>query len=299
MLNLDPTIIQPTDLLTLFDERDVTASVPYTEEYIIPAPVPGRPDLQYPNGPFVNLREDPLQYLASVPTGVYVRQVPGGNFAETLAPAIGPGQFRVDYLNGTVLFNAADVGKVVAITYYGIGSEVRAEQVNNITYPLVPFYNKLNGIVPDGGTNFTFPGSITITGAITTIPAPGSPLVLGIDSSILLLDRTYAGPVPADIGVEISRGGNPSGASTNPRLVWNEPTKTWSFESTVNGPTGSLNYPLLSIYDKGGVKGTVVNTVQESALVATLGIGDAGLQWFNSTDSQFKGWNGSSIVILG
>ena len=43
MLNLDPTIIQPTDLLTLFDERDVTASVPYTEEYIIPAPVPGRP----------------------------------------------------------------------------------------------------------------------------------------------------------------------------------------------------------------------------------------------------------------
>lgn len=30
-----------------------------------------------------------------------------------------------------------------------------------------------------------------------------------------------------------------------------------------------------------------------------LMMSDAGTQWFNTTDNQFKGWNGSAVVILG
>ena len=42
---------------------------------------------------------------------------------------------------------------------------------------------------------------------------------------------------------------------------------------------------------------SAVSAAQEGAL--TLHAGDAGLVWFNTTDGQFKGWNGSSIIILG
>jgi hypothetical protein len=38
---------------------------------------------------------------------------------------------------------------------------------------------------------------------------------------------------------------------------------------------------------------------QEAALASSLGLGDGGAVWFNIDDSQFKGWNGIEVAILG
>jgi hypothetical protein len=38
---------------------------------------------------------------------------------------------------------------------------------------------------------------------------------------------------------------------------------------------------------------------QETTLASSLGLGDGGAVWFNTDDSQFKGWNGTEIVVLG
>jgi hypothetical protein len=38
---------------------------------------------------------------------------------------------------------------------------------------------------------------------------------------------------------------------------------------------------------------------QEATLASSLGLGDGGAVWFNTDDSQFKGWNGIKIVVLG
>ena len=210
-MNIDPIAIGPTDFITLFDQRPLPGitlpglTAPYFSSYIIPSPVVGRADLQYPNGPFVNLRELPIQQQATAPTGVTVEGLSGslgyhaGPFIETLTSP-GAGQFQVNYTNGTVNFNAADAGTTVLITYKGLGSEIRAEHINNIIYFLKSIF----------------------------------PIVTG------------------------------------------------------------------------GFQNTVINTSQETTLVSSLTIANAGLQWFNSDDKQFKGWNGNTgdsgqagLVILG
>ena len=307
-MNLDPTAIQPTDQITLFDQRFLPGiSLPgvgssYLSEYVIPSPVVGRPDLQYPNGPFVNLREAPVQQQLVIPTGVTVTFISGPgstSYSETLSPIPGVGQFYVNYANGTVSFNAADATTTVLISYTGRGSIVRAEHINNIIYPLVPFYNNLIGVTSDG-SNFSF-GTVTITGNLTLNgvinETPSG--ILEVDNPILLLDRVHTGS-PINIGIEIARSGNPEGSATNPQLVWNETNKQWNFNSTSAGPTSTWEYPLLTVYDKGGMKPTVLTTTQETALTATLSSpADDGLMWFNSTTGNWSGWYNSAIHILG
>jgi len=141
-----------------------------------------------------------------VPTGVAVVQVGGSSYTEVLSsPAAN--QFYVNYVNGTVQFNPANVGSIVTISYTGLGSLVRAETINNITSLLVPIYNTVTGITSDN-INFTFT-NVTVTGSLAF--------------TTLIEQSVSADPVSPSIGQV----------------------------------------------------------------------------WFNTTDNQFKGYNGSSVVLLG
>jgi len=295
-LQLDPSLITETDLLTLHDQHTVA------EEHVVPAI--GAEFLStylIPASKVVTLREQPKQQQLTIPTGTTVVQVPGGPFVEVFStPAVG--QFLVNYANGTVSFNVADVGKSVLVGYTALGSIVRARHVNNISIPFVPFYNKLDGIVPDGGVDFTFPNDVTVTGDLNVLGIVNKLVseVLNLTDNILLLNSGLAidGPALSSAGIEVARSVNPQGDLTHPQLLWSETDSVWGFNSTSAGPTGTRN-PLLRVYDKGGVQVTKLTTAQEAILVATLVAADAGLQWFNTDTSQFMGWNGLAQVILG
>jgi hypothetical protein len=295
-LQFDPSIITETSLLTLHDQHTVA------EEHVVPAV--GAEFLStyaIPLSKIVNLRERPKQQQVTIPTGTTVAQVPGGPFVEVLTnPAAG--QFLVNYTNGSITFNTADIGKNVLVSYTAVGSVVRARHINNISAPLVPFYNKLNSIVPDGGVDFTFPNDVTVTGDLNILGIINkiASEVLTLTDNILLLNSGIVddGAPISTIGLEIARTVNPQGDLAHPQLLWTESSLTWNFNSTSAGPTGTRD-PLLKVYDKGGVQVTRLTTAQETALVATLGASDGGLQWFNTNTSQFMGYNGTAAVILG
>ena len=294
-LQFDPAVITETSLITLHNQHTLT------EQHAVPGLLPEEySTYTIPSSKVVSLRELPKKQQNSVPTGVSVTQIPGGPFLESLSTP-SSSQFQVNYVNGTVTFNVADVGKDVLISYTALGSLVKAEHVNNISRPLVPFYNKLNGIVADGGTNFTFPADVSINGSLNVVGVINrlASEVIDLTDSILLINRVQDGPPLSVAGIEVSRGGAAQGSVTNPQVVWTEADLAWNFYSTSGGPTGSSGYSLLKIYDKGGIQSTKLTTIQEIALVATLVVGDAGLQWYNTDDNQFKGWNGSAIIILG
>jgi len=142
-MQLDPAIITNTDFITLYDKRPVGLEVFYAESYIIPA------------GGIVRLREVPNQTSPSTVSVSGYNEVP-------YPPSVG--QFSVNYDVGLVYFNSADIGNTVSITYNGKGSRVFAADINKITYPLTPFYTKLNGIVPDLPVTqvFTFPNDVIV-----------------------------------------------------------------------------------------------------------------------------------------
>lgn len=285
---LDPSIITSIDLLTLHDQRAVGQEVS----------MPGiTPDLYstytIPANGVVTLREEPKQLQLTIPTGVSVTQVPGGPFTEVFGSA-SAGQFVVGYTDGTVVFNAADVGKNVLISYLGRGSVVKAAHVNNVNVALAPFLPVGGNInLPAGNLNVT--GDLNVTGVVNRTVLE----VLDVADSIILLNDKGS-PSLVTAGIEISRAVSPlHGSPLNASLLWVEASTSWAFLSTSTGPTGVAGYALQKVYNKGGVQGTLLTGAQETSLVATLGVGDAGLQWFNTTDNQFKGWSGTAIVILG
>lgn len=297
-LNLDPAVITETDLLTLHNKHTLA------EQHAVPGILPEElSTYTIPSSGIVYLREQPKQTSVAIPTGVTVIQVPGGPFVESLGtPAAG--QFAVNYVNGTVSFNAVDIGKDVLVSYTALGSLVLAQHVNNISTPLVPFYNKLNGIVPDlpATQNFTFPADVTVTGDLNVLGIVNKLAVEVLDftDNILLLNSGQVddGAAIAYVGLEIARSGNPQGDPTHPQLFWSESGLLWQFNSTSAGPTGA-QAPLFQVYNKGGVQVTKLTSAQETTLIGTLGTSDAGLQWFNTDTNQFMGWNGSAQVILG
>ncbi len=287
-LELDPTIISDTSLLTLFNQRPTGLELPRSETYIIPT-----------SGDMI-LREAPQQLNLVIPTGVTATEVPGGSFVEvSTAPAIG--QFTINYTNGILTFNVADAGKTMLIGYNGLGSIVHAVHVNNIIIPLTPFYNKLNGIVTDGGVDFTFPNDVTITGDLNIGGKVNKDLaeVLDLTDDILLINSGQGSTSGPNIGLEIDRGGAAQGDPLHPQLLWVESSDSWDFLSTSAGPTGSAGYQLFSVRDSGGVQLSKLTTAQETTLTGGLGAADAGLIWMNTDTGQFKGWNGVAQAILG
>lgn len=292
-LQLDPVIIQSTDLLTLHDQHTLA------EEHAVPGASPEEySTYTIPASALVYLREKPKQLTTAVPTGVSVVQVPGGPFAEVLTSP-SAGQFSVNYTAGIITFNAADVGKDVVISYIAQGSLIRASHINNINNAFFPLYENFSTITVTGITpllNFTFPNDVTVTGDLNVVGVVNKMAseVLDFSDDILLINSGETSA--ANAGVEIHRTG---GGTADPQLIWNESSLTWNFYSTDTGPTATQGYPLLAVYNKGGVRGTRLTLVQEAALTGTLGAGDGGLQWFNTDTSQFMGWNGAAAVILG
>lgn len=293
-MQFDPTIITETDLLTLHDQRTLA------EEIVVPGITPDTfSTYTIPSSKVVLLRENPKQEQLTIPTGTTVTQVPGGPFIEVFGtPAAG--QFVVNYTNATVTFNSVDVGKNVLISYTATGSVVHAAHVNNISKPFVPFYNKLNGIVPDGGVDFTFPNDVTVTGNLNIIGIVNreGTEVINIRDQIIFLNQNVVADT-GNVGLEVSIGNAAQGSITNPQFLWNEASSTWLINSTSSGPYAPSTGAVFKVYNKGGVQVTRLTTTQETALVGTLGVNDGGLQWFNTTTSQFMGWNGTITVILG
>jgi hypothetical protein len=156
---LNPVPILSNSLITEFDQHTFTPTSYTFQLYVVPA-----------NG-IVFLQEDPLQESPSIPTGVTVTETAGtntGTMVEVLTSP-GPGQFQVNYFNGSVQFSTAvggDVGATVAISYLGIGSVVLAETINNMNSYLIPAYNFAATINPSNDlTNFTFT-NVTVTGTL-------------------------------------------------------------------------------------------------------------------------------------
>ncbi len=297
-LQLDPTVITETDLLTLHNQHTVAEehNVPgvgaeFLSTYTIPA------------SGVVSLREQPKQLSATIPTGTTVVEVPGGPFVEVLSgPAAG--QFQVNYSNGNVTFNVADAGKDVLVSYTALGSVVKAEHVNNISTPLVPFYNKLDGIVPDlpAIQNFTFPADVTVTGDLNVLGVVNKLAVEVLDftDNILLLNSGQVddGAAITFVGIQVDRGG------LNPRLVWGESDLSWNMESNA----GATLFKMLNSGDA-TISATLqlgstlqlgkFTDAQETTLTSGWGALESGKQWFNTDSNQFKGWNGAAVVILG
>lgn len=295
-MQFDPAIITENDLLTLHDQHTLS------EEHAVPGVDPDElSTYTIPASAIVTLREAPRQLQTTVPTGLTATQVPGGPFTEVLTTP-GINQFQVNYASGTVTFNAANVGDDVLLSYTATGSFVKAAHVNKISESFVPFYNKLNGIVADGGTDFTFPGDVTITGELNVGSVVNRLLteVLSITDDIIFLNAGNVddGAPLSTVGFEVARTASAQGALTHPQLLWHESDLSWNFLSTSGGPTGT-RAPLLKVYDKGGIMGTRLTTAQETTLVASLVLADGGLQWFNTDTNQYMGWNGTALVILG
>jgi len=284
----DPIIIKEDSLLTLFDKRTIGSFLPYTETYEIPT------------SGLVLLREAPEQLSATIPTGVTVTQVPGGPFAEVaLAPA--SGQFAINYTTGVLTFNTGDATKNVSIQYNGRGSVVSAAHINTIITPLTPFYNKLDGIVPDGGVDFTFPNDVEIAGNLNIVGKVNKKAaeVLDLTDDILFINSGEGSTSGPNMGIELARSAGAQGSAAHPQLLWKESDDSWNFLSTSAGPTASQGFELFKVRDAGGAQLMRLTTAQETTFVGTLIAGDQGTIWFNTDTSQFKGYNGTAQIILG
>jgi hypothetical protein len=294
-IQLDPTLITDTSWLTLHDQHSVG------QEHLVPGISPDSLSTYLiPSSAVVSLREVPKQLSVTVPTGVLVTQVPGGLFQEVFSSPQS-GQFVVSYAKGTITFHTSDIGKTVLVSYTAMGSLVESRDINKITSTIAPFYNKLNGIVADGGVDFTFPNDVTIMGnfyIVGVINKVASEVLNTSDDILFLNSGLTPFTMPSVAGIEVARSSNPEGDPGNPQLFWTESTSTWNFNSTSAGPTGA-QAPVVRVYNKGGLQTTLLTTAQETTLVGTLISSDAGLTWFNTDTNQFMGWNGTIKVILG
>jgi len=296
---LDPAEIYYDSPLTLADKRPTGLPLPYTETYAIP--VTG----------LVLLREAPERLSLSIPTGVTVIYLGPATPLSEVAGSPSVGQFSVNYTTGVLTFNTGEAGVKVVVFYNGLGSVISAAHVNNINTKLFgdqgggwSFYAKLDGLSTNG-VDFLFPGDVEVTGDVTingqlnVVGAINRQAleVLETTDDIFLLNANEA--IATKVGLEIARGA-PAGDNLNPQLVWMEASDTFQFLST--NQTFAAKTPLLKIRDSGGMQLQTIDsttTPSEVTFASSLGAGDAGTMWYNAVDSQFKGWNGSAIIILG
>lgn len=272
-LELDPAIIKEDSLLTLTNRRNIGAEIPISESYLVPA------------GATIRLREVPLQ---ESPSTLLI-----AGYSEVAFPPLA-NQFSINYTNGVVTFHNTAVGATVAVTYKGRGSFIFAEDQNKVSSPLVPFYNKLDTIVPDlpAVQNFTFPADVTVNGNLNIVGVVNKTAVEVIDVTDDILKLNSGEAIAANVGIEIDRGGS------NPQLIWKEADLSWNLKSTSGAE-------LFKVLDGGNVfiSSTLqlgnFTDAQEATLISGWGAADKGKQWFNTTSDQFKGWNGSMVVILG
>lgn len=202
----------------------------------------------------IRLYEVPLQ---ESPSSV---AIPG--FTEVLGSP-GTLEYRVDYTNGRITFNATQNGNTVFVTYKGRGSIIDAEDINEIqqvfkgsvtpgspTIGIASLDGTLSaGIVRPSNIStvatdaFLFPQNVTITGDLTVNGTTTSinTSTVTIEDNIILLNSNVTGTPSFDAGIEVERGTSP-----NVQLVWNETDDAWSMKNT----SGSA---ILEAFDTGVV----------------------------------------------
>jgi len=209
----------------------------------------------------VRLREVPLQ---EVPSSV---AIPG--FAEvTTAP--GTNEFQVDYENGRITFNATRNGETVFVTYEGRGSQVDAEDINELQDPvgvalqldgeITPGHVKPLSISTNPSDNFIFPNDVVVTG---NLDVQGTTTTLNtqtvtIEDNKILLNSNVTGEPSQESGIEVERGTSP-----NVEVIWNETNDSWQLKDTSGNP-------ILEAFDTGNV--TIKNdlTVTDNLIVSSI-----------------------------
>jgi hypothetical protein len=161
--------IESTSLVNLFDQHTATPTpyprALYPSQYLVPA------------SGIVYLEEQPLQVGITIPTGVTCIETAGphpGILIEVLSTP-NPGQFYVNYFNGSVQFG--DPGATVVITYQGIGSVILAETINNMNTYIIDAASLAQVINPSSDlANFVFT-NVVVTGTLTAQAATSFDIV--------------------------------------------------------------------------------------------------------------------------
>src|SRR5579872_54470 len=133
----------------------------------------------------------------------------GGPYTEvTTSPSTG-GQFEVNYTTGVITFAPGQNGNTVLVSYTGLGSEIAAQDVNEVQEPL-------NSIVQ---LSLTYnPPYTSASAAWTLVPGLAVTMLNGLQNSIDIVAGTNITITPVGNNIRIDAtggGGTPGGVSGN------------------------------------------------------------------------------------
>jgi hypothetical protein len=235
--------------------------------------------------------------LTTVPTMIKLVEVPRQDtpvssvmvpgYTETTSPTPGSGQFYVDYVNGYITFNANATGLSVTVSYYGRGSEIDAIDVDELQQAVGTALDIYGTVTP----NALIYGIQTATNPSGTLPTQDVDNYTGL---IIIATSSVTVTLPSPTNTSEGRFFTALNSSTSTHDV----TIDWT-----NPGTNSLNIAIGSgaswlwdghvwILIAGGGGGFPVFPSDP----ATPFLGQT---YFNSTNMQFLGYDGSVWVVLG
>jgi hypothetical protein len=223
-------------------------------------------------------------------------------------------QFLVDYTTGVIQFATAQNGNTISVSYNGLGTQFAAQNINElqnplstvatqtltymspftsatVTYALAPNIVKPNNISNTNTDNFTFPNEVTVSSLTSTGVVHNN--VSGLLSTSLIVNAD----VSASAAIAYSKL-NLTGDIQSSDIASGQVVKSLNSLTDAITLAAGNNITLtpsgntITIAASGTTTGFQI-------LVSDPGSPTTGECWFNSTDAQFKAYNGSSIVILG
>ncbi len=233
-------------------------SIPYTEkinERLIPASIiaenhtigivgvatylPGLIRLvEVPQGPY------PSVTIVGLIPAVSYTEIPGG------LPA--PGQFLVDYTNGVISFNTSQDGNTVSVSYTGLGSEIAAEDINELQEPL--------NTIAQLTTIYNWPSAPT---EVWSIASTAAVLSLQSDNNLPLLTGA----------VKLVSGSNINLAQVGQAITINAAESSGGITAlTGDVTTSSSNPTLLTAATYATLGATTVTNTGDSVLIGNLGL---------------------------
>jgi hypothetical protein len=224
---------------------------------------------------YVKLIEVPFK-VGTWPTGSTVF-IPG--YTEATNGPLSTFQYLVNYSTGFIQFNASQNGAPVTVTYQGTGAEVDALDVNELQGPVGLALN-LDGtlsnhiVKPLSISNtptddFVFPNNVFV---VTNLTIENNSLLTLNDASSHSISLSAPTAITANYTLKFPTAQGPSNSYM------------------VNDGAGNLSWTTVTSITTG------VQVLASDPSGLSLFPGQV---WLNSTDNQFKGYNGSSIVILG
>ncbi len=205
--------------------------------------------------------------------------IPG--YTEVTSSIPGVGQFYVDYINGYITFNSSANGLSVNVTYWGRGSEVDAVDIDEVQEPV--------GIALDIDGTVT-PNSLVFN--VLTATNPASISVSNVDNYtglIVIATSSTILTIPAPTNV----------ASGRFFTILNKETSTKNI--TVDGNTIVIGFGATFLWS-GNAWILISPTASSTGFPVFTSDPSSpflGQIYFNSTNSQFSGWNGVNWVLLG